>query len=215
MSAVYEVERHRMVAEQIAGRGLRDPRLLAAFEAVPRHLFVPDEYRDYSYEDRALQIAAGQTISQPYMVAFMTHLLDLKGDERVLDVGTGSGYQTAILAHLANEVYTIEYIPELAGSAKILLTTLGFDHVHFHIGDGSLGWPEAAPYHGIIVSAAAPTVPKPLLEQLSYEGRLVVPIGEAGEQVLQVWQRKGDEFESRTVIGVAFVPLRGKYGRQP
>jgi protein-L-isoaspartate(D-aspartate) O-methyltransferase len=214
----FETERHRMVAEQIAARGLRDPRLLAAFEAVPRHLFVPIEYRDHAYQDRALEIPAGQTISQPYIVAYMTDLLNLQGDERVLDVGTGSGYQTAILAHLAREIHTIEFIPELAESAKSLLTSLGRTNIHFHIGDGSSGFPEAAPYDGIIVSAAAPAVPKPLLEQLSEGGRLIIPIGperaEREEQALQVWRRVGDRFESKTVLGVAFVPLRGKYGRK-
>jgi protein-L-isoaspartate(D-aspartate) O-methyltransferase len=215
MNGDYSAERRRMVEEQLAGRGLRDTRLLTAFETVPRHLFVPTSYREHAYEDRALQIPAGQTISQPYIVAFMTDLLELRGDERVLDVGTGSGYQTAILAHLAQDVHTIEYIPELAESAKELLTALELTNIDFHIGDGSSGWQPAAPYDGIIVSAAAPAVPPPLLEQLADGGRLVIPIGpEREEQGLQVWRRKGDQFESRTVLGVAFVPLRGKFGRQ-
>ena len=204
-----------MLTEQIEARGLHEPRLLAALEAVPRHLFVPEAYRAHAYEDRALTIGSGQTISQPYMVAFMTHLLDLKGDERVLDVGTGSGYQTAILAQLAREVHTIEYLPQLAESAEKSLGSLGLQNIHFHTGDGSLGWPDAAPYQGIIVAAAAPSAPKPLLEQLSDGGALVIPIGMTREdQVLQVWRRNGDQFESRDVFGVAFVPLRGKHGRQ-
>ncbi len=214
MNEEYAAERHRMVVEQIEGRGLLDPRLLAAFESVPRHLFVPIGYRGHAYEDRALEIPAGQTISQPYVVAFMTQMLDLKGDERVLDVGTGSGYQTAILAQLAKEVHTIEFIPELAESAKRLLTSLRLKNIYYHVGDGSLGWPEAAAYKGIIVSAAAPSAPNPLLEQLSELGRLVIPIGAAREdQVLQVWQRRGDAYESQSMMGVSFVPLRGKYGR--
>lgn len=214
MNTDFALARKRMVDEQIVGRGLRDPRLLSAFEAVPRHLFIPPEQRDLAYEDMAVAIGAHQTISQPYIVAFMTHLLDLKGDERVLDVGTGSGYQAAILAHLAREVHTIELIARLAEDAHRLLSELGLNNVHPHVGDGSLGWPEAAPYDGIIVAAAGPAVPQPLLEQLADGGRLVIPVGDSREQVLQVWKRNGEEFESRSVFGVAFVPLRGKYGRK-
>lgn len=168
--------REQMVITQIARRGIEDERLLEAFRRVPRHLFVPPEYREWAYSDGPLPIGRGQTISQPYIVALMISLLHLRGDERVLEIGTGSGYQAALLACLAQEVHTIEYIPELAQEATARLKALGFENVHCHVGDGSLGWPEAAPYHGILVSAAAPQVPAPLLEQLAEDARLVIPV---------------------------------------
>jgi protein-L-isoaspartate(D-aspartate) O-methyltransferase len=205
--------RHQMVEEQIARRGLSDPRLLAAFEKVPRHLFVPEELLPAAYADHPLPIDFGQTISQPYMVALMTHLLDLRGSERVLEVGTGSGYQSAILAHLAGEVHTVEFVPELAERAGKILMELGLANVHVHQGDGSLGWPEAAPFAGIIVTAAAPDIPGPLLEQMADEGRLVLPVGGRRFQRLQVCIRRGDKLVRRFVTGAAFVPLRGKYGQ--
>ena len=208
----YERDRKRMVKEQIERRGLRNPRLLAAIESVPRHLFVPDEYRYSAYDDCPLPIGFGQTISQPYIVALMTNLLNLKGDERVLEVGAGSGYQAAILGVMADEVHTVEYVPELASGADKLLKALGMDNVHCHFGDGSLGWPDAAPYQGILVAAAAPQTPKTLLEQLEDGGRLVLPVGGRGMQNLEVWERKGDDFESKTITAVAFVPLRGEQG---
>ncbi|HEY2980635.1 MAG TPA: protein-L-isoaspartate(D-aspartate) O-methyltransferase [Anaerolineales bacterium] len=214
MTSDFDAERRRMIAEQIEGRGLTDARLLAAFEAVPRHLFVPEGKRGLAYADRALPIDSGQTISQPYMVAVMTHLLELNGRERVLEVGTGSGYQTAILAKLAADVHTVEIIPALSESAQKILAPLGIENVHFHVDDGSLGWPPAAPYDGILVTAAAPEVPKPLLAQLSDGGTLVIPVGAKTEQSLEVWKRKGDQFERRIMFDVAFVPLRGKYGRK-
>ncbi len=208
----YERDRKRMVKEQIERRGLHDPRLLAALESVPRHLFVPAEYRYSAYDDCPLPIGFGQTISQPYIVALMTDLLKLKGDERVLEVGAGSGYQAAILGMMTEEVHTVEYVSELASRADKLLRELGMDNVHCHFGDGSLGWPEAAPYQGILVAAAAPQTPKVLLEQLEDGGRLVLPVGGRGMQNLEVWERKGDEFESKTITAVAFVPLRGEQG---
>lgn len=201
-----------MVEEQIKRRGLDDPRLLVAFETVPRHLFVQQSYRYAAYDDGPLPIGAGQTISQPYIVALMTNLLELKGDERVLEVGTGSGYQAAILGMMAGEVHTVEYLPELATQADKLLKGLELDNVYCHIGDGSLGWPEAMPYAGILVAAAAPQVPRALLEQLDDGGRLVVPVGGQGFQQLEVWKRSGDKFDSRGIISVAFVPLRGAQG---
>lgn len=203
-------ERKHMIETQIMRRGLLDPRLLAAFEAVPRHLFVPESERYLAYGDGPLPIGAGQTISQPYIVALMTHLLELDGDERVLEVGTGSGYQSAILSHLAREVHTIEFVPELAERARKMLAE--YSNVHPHIGDGSLGWPEAAPFDGIIVTAAAPKVPQALLHQLKDGGHLVIPIGGHGYQELEVWTRCMDEFDRRSEITVAFVPLRGKEG---
>ncbi len=207
----YSVARRQMV-EQIARRGLREPRLLAAFERVPRHLFVPREHWPWAYADGPLPIGFGQTISQPYVVALMTDLLHLKGDERVLEVGTGSGYQAAILAHLAAVVHTVEFLPELAARAEKVLRELALDNVSCHVGDGSLGWPQAAPYDAILVAAAAPNVPPPLLDQLADGGRLVIPVGGRGFQSLEVWERRGDVFEREASIAVAFVPLRGEHG---
>ncbi|MEW5939824.1 MAG: protein-L-isoaspartate(D-aspartate) O-methyltransferase [Chloroflexota bacterium] len=208
----FESDRRRMVAEQIAGRGLRDPRLLDAFESVPRHLFVQEEYRHHAYADGPLPIGHGQTISQPYIVALMTHLLELGGDERALEVGTGSGYQAAILSRLAAEVHTVEIIPGLAEEAERVLRATGCDNVHVHLADGSLGWTEAAPYDAILVAAAAPSAPQPLLDQLADGGRMVLPVGGQGFQELEVWKREGKEFKQRSVIAVAFVPLRGEHG---
>lgn len=208
----HERQRRRMVDKQILRRGLKDPRLLAAFESVPRHLFVPEDYRYSAYDDGPIPIGHSQTISQPYIVALMTDLLGLEGDERVLEIGAGSGYQAAILAMMAAEVHTVEYLPELAAQADKLLKELGMDNVHVHIGDGSLGWPEAAPYGGILVAAAAPQAPKPLLKQLEDGRRLVLPVGGRSMQNLEVWTRKGDDFESKIETSVAFVPLRGEQG---
>ena len=208
----FERAKKRMVKTQIVRRGLQDPRLLTVFETVPRHKFVPEEYYYAAYDDSPLPIGFSQTISQPYIVALMTDLLKLQGHERVLEIGTGSGYQAAILGMMAEEVHTVEYLPELATNADKLLKELGFDNVHVHIGDGSLGWPEAAPYQGILVAAAAPQAPKALLEQLENGGRLVLPIGGRGMQNLEIWERDGDEFTSRVETAVAFVPLRGEEG---
>jgi len=208
----HERERRRMVNSQIEGRGLKNPGLLTAFESVPRHLFVPDSYRYAAYDDSPIPIGHSQTISQPYIVALMTALLGLKGEERVLEVGTGSGYQAAILGMLTTEVHTVEYLPELASQADKLLKELGFDNIQVHVGDGSLGWPEAAPYDGILVAAAAPNAPRALLGQLKDGGRLVLPVGGRSMQNLEVWTRKGNDFESRTETSVAFVPLRGEQG---
>ena len=207
-----ERERKEMVKTQIVQRGLQNPRLLTAFESVPRHCFVPQEYRYAAYDDSPLPIGFSQTISQPYIVALMTNLLALKGDERVLEIGTGSGYQAAILGMMVDEVHTVEFVPELATRADALLKELGMNNVHIHIGDGSLGWPDCAPYAGILVAAAAPQVPKALLEQLEDGGRLVLPVGGRGMQNLEVWERKDDKFNSKTETVVAFVPLRGEQG---
>ena len=203
-------ERHRMVQVQIEGRVLNDRRLLEAFEEVPRHLFVPEESCYAAYEDHPLPIGFGQTISQPYTVALMTSLLELKGDERVLEVGTGSGYQAAILGLLAGEVHTIEFIPELAAHAEEILLELGYEKVKVHLGDGSLGWPESAPFPAIIVTAAAPGVPRPLMEQLAENGRLVIPVSQSWRgQLLKVITREDQKFVEKVITSVAFVPLRG------
>lgn len=208
----YESDRKEMTRRQIAARGLRDPRLLAAFESVPRHLFVPEEYRQRSYADGPLPIGYGQTISQPYIVALMTHLLELTGRERVLEVGTGSGYQAAILSRLAAEVHTMEIVPELFAQAERTLSELGCANVHCHLADGSLGWTAAAPYDGILVTAAAPSAPRALLDQLAEGGRLVLPVGGLGYQELEIWRKENEEFKRKSSLGVAFVPLRGEYG---
>lgn len=210
----FAAERHRMTEEQIRRRGLRDPRLVDAFEQVPRHLFIPLHSRDAAYEDGPLAIGYGQTISQPYIVALMTSLAELTGDERVLEVGTGSGYQAAILSRLAREVHSIERIPELAVQAARILRELRCDNVHLHQGDGSLGWPEAAPYEAIIVTAAAPAVPDPLVKQLAEGGRLVLPVEHhEGYQLLTLLTCQNGEIKEKPIAGVAFVPLRGQYGR--
>jgi len=208
----YSQERKRMVVEQIASRGLRDPRLLAVMEAVPRHRFVPSDHLNWAYADGPLPIGFGQTISQPYIVAFMTDALHLTGSERVLEVGTGSGYQAAILGQLAAEVHTIEFIPELTAQAEKVLQELGFTNIHIHSGDGSLGWPEAAPYDSILVAAAAPRLPQPLMDQLAEGGRIILPVGSRGFQQLEIWERRGKKFKHAASIPVAFVPLRGEHG---
>lgn len=210
----FETGRRLMVERQLVKRGLCDPRLLAAFEAIPRHLFVPRAWRAQAYQDCALPIAGGQTISQPYIVALMTDLLGLHGGEKVLEVGTGSGYQAAILSHLAGSVYTIEYDARLAREAKTRLESLDCGNVQFREGDGSAGWPDAGPFDGILVTAGGPHVPPPLLGQLGEGGRLVMPVGARGMQELEIWSRRGEAFERRAVAPVVFVPLRGEYGWQ-
>jgi protein-L-isoaspartate(D-aspartate) O-methyltransferase len=202
----------RMVSEQIVARGIRDPLVLDALRAVPRHRFVPPEYADMAYSDGPLPIGQGQTISQPYIVALMTEVLELRGDENVLEVGTGSGYQAAVLAHLAKQVHTIERHAALAERAENILLGLGISNVQVHVGDGSLGLPKYAPYQAIIVTAAAPAVPQPLLDQLDEGGRLVLPVGGTGSQILESWRRQGENFEREAILAVAFVPLRGEHG---
>src|SRR5262245_14664058 len=175
-----------MVARQLRARDIGDERVLAAMERVPRELFVPQSRRRHVYDDAALPIGCGQTISQPYMVARICQELELRGHERVLDVGTGSGYQAAVLAELAAEVHTIERIRALADSAREALAAAGYGHVHLHVGDGTLGLPEAAPFAAVAVAAAAPELPEVLYDQLEPGGRLVVPVGSAAEQHLEV-----------------------------
>jgi protein-L-isoaspartate(D-aspartate) O-methyltransferase len=210
----YQIERERMVREQLASRNIRDPRVLAAMRSVPREQFVPPENRHLAYADGPLPIGQSQTISQPYIVALMTQLLELGGEEKVLEVGTGSGYQAAVLSHLAKSVYTVERHAPLARIADRVFSQLGLENIHIHVGDGTQGLPQDAPFEAIIVTAAAPEVPKPLLDQLADGGRLVIPVGGRRGQYLERWRRQADEFKSETLEPVAFVPLMGKHGWQ-
>ncbi len=210
----YQTERERMVAYQIANKGVKDAQVLAAMRKVPRHRFVPMDARPYAYADSPVRIGSGQTISQPFIVALMTDLLDVKPEHHVLDVGTGSGYQAAILGELAAEVTSIERHPELAESAQALLEELGYVNIQVVVGDGSQGYPPAAPYDRIVVAAAAPSVPQALLDQLSPQGRLVLPVGPRYSQRLEVWERQGEEFKKSSNIPVVFVPLIGEEGWQ-
>jgi protein-L-isoaspartate(D-aspartate) O-methyltransferase len=205
-------QRYRMVSDQIERRGVKDARVLEAMRQIPRHLFVPQDMREMAYDDGPMPIGQGQTISQPYIVALMTSLLRLQGHEKVLEIGTGSGYQAAVLAYLAKSVHSLERIPELAAHAKKTLESIGIMNVTIHLCDGSIGWQAEAPYHGIIVTAAAPSVPDHLLQQLCNDGHLVIPVGPRLTQDLQVWTKKGNQFKEENVIPVAFVPLRGECG---
>ena len=207
-------ERRRMVDEQVRARGVDDRRVLTAMEQVPRHRFVPEDMRDSAYDDRPLPIGEGQTISQPYIVGLMTELLDLKPSDKVLEIGTGSGYQAAVLSRLVADVYTIEIVKPLGEQARGILDRLGYKNVHTRIGDGYKGWPEAAPFNAIIVTAAPPQVPKPLLDQLAVGGKLVVPVGSSWQD-LTVYTRQSDgSFHKETVLPVRFVPMTGEAQRQ-
>ncbi len=212
MKDPYVSQRHRMVVEQIRARGIRDERLLSVLEELPRHLFVPAYMAARAYDDGPLPIGEGQTISQPYIVAEMTQALALAGTEKVLEIGTGSGYQTAILCRLCREVHTIERIASLAGSAARILRELGLANVVFHTGDGTLGVPEAAPFDRIIVTAAAPEVPAPLFEQLKEEGIMVIPVGGRWEQDLLRVRKEAGHARKEFLGGCRFVPLVGFCG---
>jgi len=202
-----------MVREQLLARGIQDERVEEAFLKVPRHLFVPENSRKDAYADFPVPIGEAQTISQPYMVALMTQLLELKGHERVLEIGTGSGYQAAILAELVKQVYSIERIAGLAQKAELLLRELGYRNISVAAGDGTLGMPEEAPFDAVIITAAAPQIPAPLVAQLKDSGRLVAPLGqEQASQVLTLCRKQGTRLESRSICGCVFVPLRGAYG---
>ncbi|KPQ29434.1 MAG: protein-L-isoaspartate O-methyltransferase [Marinobacter excellens HL-55] len=210
----FSAVRQQMVRQQIAGRGIVDQRVLEAMGRVPRESFVPEHLVSEAYEDYPLPIGCGQTISQPYVVALMAQLLALKGRERVLDIGTGSGYAAAVLASIALEVFSIERVPELAELALGNLQRAGFSQVRMRCGDGTLGWPEAAPFDGICVAAGAPAVPETLKQQLSVGGRLVIPVGsEQGAQRLVCITRQSDaDFERQDFGDVRFVPLLGEHG---
>ena len=209
----YHRARQRMVQRDLRRRGIDDARVLDAMASLPRHVFVPPADRAHAYEDRALPLEVGQTISQPYMVAFMTQALRLHPGDRVLEVGTGSGYQTAVLALLAAEVFTVERIGDLQGAAREVLDDLGIANVRYRIGDGTLGWPEHAPYDRILVTAGAPDVPGPLRAQLSADGgRIVIPVGEPDLQELLAITRTGNEWTTEPLLGCRFVPLVGDQG---
>ncbi len=205
-------KRKRMVEAQLVPRGISDPRVVRAFLDVPRHHFVPAPYAASSYADNPLPIGAGQTISQPYMVAIMTERLRLKGDEKVLEIGTGSGYQAAILAEMCVQVCTVERERSLLDRAKKTLEKEGYKNIAYKCGDGTKGWEEEAPFDGIIVTAAAPHVPEPLKEQLADGGRLVIPVGPRFSQMLMVITRHGMEFAQENICGCVFVPLVGEHG---
>lgn len=202
--------RRTMIDRDLRGRGIKDRRVLSAMETVPRHLFVPENLRPLAYEDRPLPIGAGQTISQPYIVAYMSELLELRGNEKVLEIGTGSGYQTAVLARLAAEVYSIEIIPSLSMSAKPVIEQLGFRNVYLKVGDGFFGWEEKAPFDAILLTAAAPEVPQLLWRQLREGGRIIMPLGEPRKTQRLVRVRK---VASKEVVeelkDVIFVPMTG------
>jgi protein-L-isoaspartate(D-aspartate) O-methyltransferase len=207
----YEIARARMVVEQIERRGITDARVLAALRKVPRHLFVDEALRDRAYGDHPLPIGEEQTISQPYIVALMTALLELTGREKVLEIGSGSGYQTAMLAECARRVCSIERLPRLAERARALLEGLGYTNVWVRVGGGTLGWPDESPFERIVVTAGGPAVPPPLFQQLAEGGRMVVPLGDAENQVLTVVEKVRGEMTTREAGECKFVKLVGKY----
>lgn len=210
----YAVLRNIMVKEQIAARGIKEQGVLSAFLKVERHRFIPEISRGSSYADHPVPIGEGQTISQPYIVALMTECLDLSGNEKILEIGSGSGYQTAILAELAKEVYSVERIPSLAERAKAVLAELGYNNIKIKVDDGTLGWQEEAPFDRIIVTAASHRIPPPLIEQLKEGGRLLIPLGESFSQVLTVAQKQGGTITTSNICGCVFVPLIGKYAQK-
>ena len=211
-SPEFEDQRTRMVERQLRRRGIDDERVLAVMAAVPREHFVPEQVRASAYNDSALPIGHEQTISQPWVVAAICQALQLGGDEKVLEIGTGSGYQTALLALLASMVFSVERVPQLANSARAALAAAGIRNVTVLVGDGTLGWRPFAPYDAILVSAASHEVPAPLVEQLALGGRMVIPLGDRDAQTLTLVERLADQVRSSTVADVRFVPLVGEFG---
>jgi len=205
--------RDQMVEEQIIGRGVRDPKVIEAMQKVPRHKYVPENLQSLAYDDTPLPIGEGQTISQPYIVAYMTEALELKGGEKVLEVGTGSGYQAAVLAEIAKEVYSIEIIESLALSADERLKRLRYRNIQVRHGDGYQGWPEHAPFDAIIVTAAADHIPQPLVDQLKVGGRMVIPLGEWYQELVLIKKRPDGTIEKHHLIPVRFVPMTGETER--
>lgn len=203
-------EARREMVDDIRARGVTDDAVLAAVGSVPRHLFVPEDERRHAYEDHPLPIGLGQTISQPYIVALMTSLLDLRPDSRVLEVGTGSGYQAAVLSRLAGQVYSMEILPPLGERASRTLAEQGYKNVQVRVGDGYKGWPDAAPFDAIIVTAAPPTIPAPLLDQLKKGGKMVIPVGKAYQDLVMMTRRGDGGFDRTNVLPVRFVPMTGE-----
>lgn len=208
----FEAMRKRMVEEQLIPRGISDKKILDAFRKIPRHEFMEEELWESAYGDYPLPIGDNQTISQPYMVALMTESLGFKGSEKALEIGTGSGYQLAVLAEIAKEVYSVERFRSLAERAEAILKKLGYTNTKIKVGDGTLGWEEEAPYDGIVVTAGAPGIPESLLGQLKEGGRLVIPIGGPFGQILTIVEKRGPSITTREVCGCVFVPLVGKEG---
>lgn len=208
----FQKARDRMVETQLMGRGIRNPRVLDAMRRVPRHLFVEEALKEQAYSDYPLPIGEKQTISQPYIVALMSEALDLKGDEKVLEIGTGSGYQAAILAELAERVFSIERFPPLAYRANQILQKLGYQNILIRVADGSLGWPDEAPFDGIMATAGTPRIPQPLVDQLRVGGRLVLPVGDRLSQELILVERTPEGIHKTDLGGVRFVDLIGKWG---
>jgi len=202
----YAEERASMVSTQIEARGLKDERVLEAMRKVPRHVFIPENMRKYAYNDEPLPIGRGQTISQPYIVAYMTEALQLSSEAKVLEVGTGSGYQSAILAEIAREVFTVEIVEDLSKHAREVLRTEGYTNIHFRVGDGASGWEEYAPYDAIMVTAAPSEVPKSLEDQLKIEGRMIVPVGDAFQELVLLIREKR-KIRKKNLLPVRFVPL--------
>jgi protein-L-isoaspartate(D-aspartate) O-methyltransferase len=206
MKRDYQKKREKMVKDQIEARGIKDSKILEAMRKVPRHLFVPWNMRSYAYHDEPLPIGEGQTISQPYIVAYMSEALGLKGNESILEVGTGSGYQAAILAEAGREVFTIEIVKSLSLRAEILLKKLEYKNIYFKVGDGTLGWKEHAPYDAIMVTAAPAAVPEALRQQLKVTGRMIVPVGSAFQELVLI-RREKKKFREKKLLPVRFVPL--------
>lgn len=206
-----EIDRELRFTRQLIGRNQLDRRVRSALEAVPRHVFVPDALHDAAYDNGPLPIGEGQTISQPYIVAIMTELLDLQPDDRVLEIGTGSGYQTAILAELVQQVYSIEIVPKLAACAETRLKLLGYSNIEIRCGDGYEGWQEAAPFDAIMITAATPYIPQPLLDQLNLDRKLIAPLENAHNQELMLYKKVAEnQWDSQRIIPVAFVPMTGR-----
>jgi len=212
MSHDFNLSRERMVKNQLIARGIKDERILRVMDKIPRHLFIENALYGEAYNDHPVPIGEKQAISQPYIVALMTEALELKGDEKTLEIGTGSGYQTAILAELSSRVYTIERIKSLLGNARKLLSQLGYDTILFKAFDGTLGWKEYAPFDAIMVTAGAPHLAKPLIDQLADNGRMIIPVGDRYSQELIKIVRKGKEFKQKSLGGCRFVNLIGAHG---
>jgi len=206
MKKDYKEKRERMVTDQIEARGVKDKKILEAMKKVPRHLFVPWNMRSYAYHDEPLPIGEGQTISQPYIVAYMSEVLRLKGNERILEIGTGSGYQAAILAEVSNEVFTMEIVKSLSLRAEKILEKLDYKNIYFKVGDGTYGWKEHAPYDAIMVTAAPDVVPESLREQLKVSGRMIVPVGSTFQELVLITREK-KKFKEKKLLPVRFVPL--------